>query len=107
MTINNYLNQTATLKTVASRDVYNKPTLSAGTSVACRIQHGRTLDKLVNGSVESDRYDAVIYCLSTVDVDIDDIMIIDSVSYTVRDIYKAQGKSVLHHKKLYVQKTTR
>lgn len=105
MTIDLYLNQSATLKKTASRDVYGKQILNVGTSIRCRFQGSHS--RIMTEAGEELTADAELWVLGSADVEHNDIIEYESQTYR---IVKVETKRNLtggaNHKKALLIKTS-
>lgn len=81
-----YLHQTAEIAAKSGRDLYGKPTQSAGVTVKCRFQEGTKMTKTPAGQEMS--VDGEFWVMPTVAVKTDDIMTVDGVKYRVVKVSK-------------------
>lgn len=108
MAIQDYFNQTFTVYTKASRNVYGEPSFSAGSSFKGRLQEGEEFKKEFNGETETVMADAVTYVSPSLSINVEDILqTSDGTRYSILDIYEARNKTSVHHKKLMLRKTVR
>lgn len=104
MPVNNYLNQTASLKQKSGFTVEGKPSLGAGASVRVRFQDKQT--RLVDDKGNEYVTDGEIWMKPTQTVNLEDVIVYGSVNYkVVRIDTKRDINGQTHHKKALVVKT--
>lgn len=103
MAIQNFLNQTGTLKGRTGYDQYGKETQSAGSSVACRFQE--TTKTIINpdGSVEP--IDAYAFFDPSISVNAGDHFVFAGVDYRVlTNNLVVDGRGIAHHSEVNLKK---
>lgn len=104
MPINNYLNQTVTLKQKSGFTLEGKPSLSAGVSIMARFQDKQT--RLVDDKGNEYVTDAEVWVKPTQTVSLEDVITYGGVNYkVVRIDTKRDLDGQIHHKKALVVKT--
>jgi hypothetical protein len=104
MPVNNYLNQTVTLKTKSGFTLEGKPNLGVGASIVARFQDKQT--RLVDDKGNEYVTDAEVWLKPTQTVNLEDVIVYGSVNYKiVRIDTKRDLGGKIHHKKALVVKT--
>jgi hypothetical protein len=104
MPINNYLNQSVTLKQKSGFSLEGKPTLSVGTTIKARFQDKQK--RLVDDVGNEYFTDAEVWLKPTQTINLDDVVVYGSVSYKVVQIDTKRGlNGQIDHKKALVVKT--
>lgn len=103
MSIQQFFNQTGTLKNRTGYDQYAKEIQTAGTSIACRFQETTKTRLLPDGSVEA--IDAYAFFDPSTTIVAGDHFIFNSIDYRVlSNNLVVDGKGLAHHSEVRLQK---
>lgn len=103
MAIQDFFNQTGTLKGRTGYDQYGKELQSAGASVACRFQETAKTQILPDGSVEP--IDAYAFFDPATTINPGDHFVFSSTDYRVLSVNMVvDGKGLAHHSEVNLQK---
>lgn len=103
MAIQNFLNQSGSLKNRTGYDQYGKEIQSAGASVACRFQETNKTIVKQDGSVEP--IDAYAFVDSSVSINSGDHFVFNSIDYRILTVNQVvDGKGLAHHSEVNLVK---
>jgi len=104
MPVNNFLNQSVTIKAKSGFTLEGKPNLGSGTGIMARFQDKQT--KLFDDKGVEYLTDAEIWVKPTQTINLEDVIVYGGVNYkVVRIDTKRDLDGQIHHKKALVVKT--
>jgi hypothetical protein len=103
MALQNFLNQTGTLKSRTGYDQYGKEVQAAGTSVACRFQE--TTKTIIKSDGSTEPIDAYAFFDPSISVNAGDHFTFGGVDYRVMtNNLVVDGRGLAHHSEVGLQK---